>query len=623
MYVIGTAGHVDHGKSTLVEALTGIDPDRLREEKERGLTIDLGFAWLRLPGGNEVSIIDVPGHERFVNNMLAGVGGIDLALLVVAADESVMPQTREHLAILDLLKIKRGLVAITKRDLVDDDWLELVVADVEGVLEGTVLEGAPILPVSGVNGQGLSELVSTIEGSLQDTETRKDLGRPRLPIDRSFTMSGFGTVVTGTLVDGMLSVGQEVELAVSGRRSRVRGLQTHRQKLEKALPGSRVAVNLTGIAHEEIERGEVLTTPGWLRPTTAMDVRLKVLADAPRPIRHNRFVTVHSGSSETAGRVRLLETDRAQPGESTWAQIKLNKPLAVVKGDCFVIRSSRTTLGGGNIIDPHPPRHRRRYAPVLDRLTAMEEGTDREVLLRTIELSEPSEFGALVNRANLEPSAARVELQAMAEEKLVITLGRNDAGPGMVVFTGAGWASVAQQARDSLSTYHRQFPLRNGAPKEELRNRLGMTSQLANHAFARLVEDNVVVEEGTLVWLPAHQPALSPQQQRVADAYVKAARVQSLLATHGRSCRRRDTEPAGRGWQGRQGERDGGIRRFRLPGYGRDDIVADPRAGRNDGRRRQGHVEHQPQVRSGPHGLPGPAAHNAAGGRRPRSEIAG
>ncbi len=229
MYVIGTAGHVDHGKSTLVEALTGIDPDRLAEEKERGMTIDLGFAWMQLPNGNEVSIVDVPGHERFVNNMLAGVGGIDLAMLVVAADESVMPQTREHLAILDLLQIRRGLVAITKKDVVDEDWLELVATDVEDVLKGTSLEGSPIVSVSALTGDGLPELVTAIEGILDSTTQKRDLGRPRLPIDRSFTISGFGTVVTGTLIDGNLEVGEEMELVVSGHPARIRGLQTHRQ----------------------------------------------------------------------------------------------------------------------------------------------------------------------------------------------------------------------------------------------------------------------------------------------------------------------------------------------------------------------------------------------------------
>jgi selenocysteine-specific elongation factor len=543
MYVVGTAGHVDHGKSTLVKALTGIDPDRLKEEKEREMTIDLGFAWLRLPSGNEVSIIDVPGHERFVNNMLAGVGGIDLALLIVAADESVMTQTREHLAILDLIQIRQGLVVITKKDLVDADWLELVAADVEDAVKGTVMEGARIIPVSALTGEGLPELVAAIDGLLQQAPPKKDVGRPRLPIDRSFTIAGFGTVVTGTLIDGSLSVGQEVELVPAGRTTRIRGLQTHRTKVEKAAPGSRVAANLSGISHEEIARGEVLTIPGWLRPTTAMDVRLRVIPGAPNPVRHNMFVTVHTGSSEAVARIRLLGIIgahssaplQAEPGETTWAQLKLEAPLAVVKGDYFVIRSSEATLGGGNIVDPHARRHQRvgahGRAPLLERLEVMQAGTDRDVLLKSIEMAEPADFKALVARANLDPSAAQAELEAMASEGLVVALGRGmrDEGrgrgeslvPGIFIYTASGWSSVAQKARDILDAYHRQFPLRKGFPKEELRSRLGMTQQVFNHALPRLQADGAVVEEGALVKLPNHQPRLSPSQEKAAQDYIR------------------------------------------------------------------------------------------------------
>ena len=521
MYVVGTAGHVDHGKSTLVEALTGIDPDRLKEEKVRGMTIDLGFAWLTLPSGNEVSIVDVPGHERFVNNMLAGVGGIDLALLVVAADESVMPQTREHLAILDLLQIRRGLVAITKKDLVDQDWLDLVASEVEDVLEDTVLEGAPTVAVSPMTGDGMPELVAAIDGLLREAPPKRDLGRPRLPIDRSFTMSGFGTVVTGTLIDGSLNVGQEVELAVSARKARVRGLQTHRTKLEEAVPGSRVAANLTGVPHDEIRRGDVMATPGWLRPTTAMDVRLRVLADAPHALRHNMFVTVHSGSSEVIARLRLLESKTADPGETTWAQLKLNTPVAAVKGDYFVIRSNLTTLGGGEIVDPHARRHRRNYRPLLERLASMQTGSAREVLLKTIEVSEPAEFRALVNRANLQPAAATTEIEEMAEEKLVVIVGRRAPGPGVLVYTGGGWEALSRKARSFLDANHEQFPLRKGAPKEELRSRLKMAPQAFHDVLSMLGDDGVLVEEGNLVRSPGHVPNATEAQQAAIDQYLR------------------------------------------------------------------------------------------------------
>ena len=520
MHVIGTAGHVDHGKSTLVEALTGIDPDRLREEKERGMTIDLGFAWLELPSGNETSIVDVPGHERFVNNMLAGVGGIDLALLVVAADESVMPQTREHLAILDLLRIERGLVAVTKKDLVDEDWLSLVVADVEDLLKGTTLEGSPVVTVSATTRDGLPELVGTIDRLLQEAGPRKDLGRPRLPIDRAFTMSGFGTVVTGTLIDGRLEAGQEVELVLGGTTTRVRGLQTHRRKLEEATPGSRVAVNLSGVSPDRINRGEVLTVPGWLRPSSAMDVRLSVIPDAPRPVRHNMFVTVHTGSSEVLAQVRLLEGDRAEVGETTWAQLKLSEPLAIMKGDYFVIRSNRATLGGGNIVDPRPRRHRRRHTPILERLAVMEMGSEREILLKSIELSEPGEFRALVNRANLDPADAGAELEAMVSEGAAVALGKKKIGPGVLLYTAAGWAAVSDRARKALEDYYREHPLRKGEPKEEFRSRMGMTPSVFNAVFARLQEEGVAVEDGTMVRLPDRERKLTGAQQEAADAYL-------------------------------------------------------------------------------------------------------
>ncbi len=520
MYVIATAGHVDHGKSTLVQAMTGIDPDRLLEEKERGLTIDLGFAWLTLPSGKETSIVDVPGHERFVSNMLAGVSGIDLALLVVAADESVMPQTREHLAILDLLSVRRGLVAITKRDLVDDAWLELVMADVEDALEGATLEGSRLVPVSAATGDGLDDLAAAIDSQLQETESRKDLGRPRLPIDRSFSMSGFGTVVTGTLVDGNLSVGQEAELAPSGRRTRIRGLQSHKHKLDSVPPGRRTAVNLAGIAPSEVARGDVLTAPGWLRPTDAMDVRLRVIPDAPRAVRHNMFVTVHTGSSEVVGRLRLLENDRLEPGDAAWAQIKTEQPIAVVKGDCFVIRSNQTTLGGGNVVELHARRHRRRHAPVLERLELMLQGSDRDVLLKSIEASEPAEIEALVNRANMEPSAARAELRRMAVEGLVVPLGNGSFARGEPVYTAAGWDDLAGRTAAFLDGYHASHPLRPGAPREELRSRLKLPPHLFNQAVPRLVDGGVLAERDSVVHRPGHRPRPSPAQAAAAERYV-------------------------------------------------------------------------------------------------------
>ena len=290
MSCIGTAGHIDHGKSTLVKALTGIDPDRLAEEKARGMTIDLGFAWLTLPGGREVSIVDVPGHEGFIKNMLAGVGGIDAALLVIAADEGVMPQTREHLAILDLLHVPRGVVALTKADLVDEDWIEMVREEVAEVLLPTTLAGSAIIPLSAYTGQGLPELIAELERLLNEAQERQNIARPRLPIDRVFTMTGFGTVVTGTLLDGIFKTGQEVEALPQGTKMRIRTLQTHRHTVEIAHPGSRVAINLANVPRSELQRGNVVTLPGQFQPTVLIDARVQLLPDAARPLSHNTQV---------------------------------------------------------------------------------------------------------------------------------------------------------------------------------------------------------------------------------------------------------------------------------------------------------------------------------------------
>jgi len=309
MFVLGTAGHIDHGKSVLVQALTGIDPDRLREEKERGMTIDLGFAWLKLPSGREVGIVDVPGHERFIKNMLAGVGGIDLALLIVAANEGVMPQTKEHLAILDLLGVKRGTVVITKKDLVDEEWLSLVTMEVEELIKPTTLSEAPIVTISALTGEGLPSLISAIDELLSSTEPRRDIGRPRLSIDRVFTISGSGTVVTGTLIDGSLSRGQEVEILPPSLKTRLRGLQTHKARIDTASPGSRVATNLTGVATLQLKRGDVLTNPGWLVPTTMLDAKLRLLPYLRRPLRHNATVSFHTGTAEAMAKVRMLDKE--------------------------------------------------------------------------------------------------------------------------------------------------------------------------------------------------------------------------------------------------------------------------------------------------------------------------
>ena len=523
MYVIGTAGHVDHGKSTLVKALTDIDPDRLPQEKEREMTIDLGFAWLTLPSGREVSIVDVPGHERFIKNMLAGVGGIDLALLVVAADESVMPQTREHLAILDILQVKEGLVVVTKSDLVDPELVELVKAEVEDVLVGTTFEGSPMLAVSAYTGQGLEELKSAIDTVLDSTEARADLGRPRLPVDRSFTVAGFGTVVTGTLIDGNLSVGQEVQLVLSGEKGRVRGLQSHRKKVDNADPGRRLAVNLSGIDREEIQRGEVITTSEWLRPTTRLDARLKLVQDAPRPLKHNENVTFHLLTSETPARVRLLDVEQIGPGEEGWAQLHMRYPTPAVKGDLFVLRSSDTTLGGGKVVDPYPRRrHRRFISTVLQRLTAMEEGTGEEALLNALEHYGPLDLNVLAQRANLLLEDALSQTRDLAQEGRVVLLGDASVQPDTLVYSTPAWEGLKGKASAALEAYHKQYPLRKGIPREELRGRLGLSQQAFPWALERLAREGAIEEEGALVRGAGHRVSLTPPQTTRVEEYLRS-----------------------------------------------------------------------------------------------------
>lgn len=517
MRVIGTAGHVDHGKSTLVQALTGINPDRLKEEQEREMTIDLGFAWITLPSGREVSIVDVPGHEDFIKNMLAGVGGIDLALLVVAADESVMPQTREHLAILDLLRVPQSVVALTKVDLVDDpEWLELVQVELEETLAGTVLERAPVIPVSARTGAGLDTLRATLDRLLAEATPRADLGRPRLPVDRAFTISGFGTVVTGTLTDGSFAVGDEVEILPSGRRGRIRGLQSHKHKVARAVPGRRVAINLSGIEVAEVQRGDVVARPGTYTATTLIDVALHLLPDADRALRHNQELDFFSGASEVPSHVRLIGTRELAPGERGFAQLRLARPVTLARGDRFIVRqpSPSRTLGGGVILDAHPGRRWRRFRPdSLQRFRLLAEGSPADLLLQRLQASEPTDGATL--RKNL-PFPAETTDAALAQ---LLEEGRARRLDDGSLLSATGWTRLTAEMTAALADYHRQFPLRLGMPREELASRLNLKPK----PFAALLTEaeGLLVESGGVVRLPEHEVRLSPEQ---------GAQVEALLA---------------------------------------------------------------------------------------------
>jgi len=513
--VIGTAGHVDHGKSALVLALTGIDPDRLREEKERGLTIDLGFAWFTLPGGEPVGVIDVPGHRDFIENMLAGVGSIDATLFVVAADESVMPQTREHLAILDLLEIETGVVAITKTDLVDsDEWLDLVVEDVAETLAGTVLQDAPIVLTSAETGRGLDELLHVLEEVLSERRPHADRGRPRLPVDRVFC-----AVVTGTLIDGTFEVGQEVTIQPQGLTARIRGLQTHKEKIQQAVPGSRVAINLSGVGTEQLKRGDVVASGDWLQGTTLVDVQMRYLPEilwsdlgqlAQRPLRHNTRLKFYTGAAEVMGRVRLLGQDVLLPEQVGWVQLELQEPVAMVRGDHYIVRlpSPPTTVGGGTIVDPYPGRkHRRFRSRVVGSISTQ----------FTMDLLEDAGLG----------DAAADTLTQLVEEGRILVLGREDdlTGQGVdqslpdaaIVTSSEWWSSLIDRAASALASYHRRLPLRRGMPREALRSTLKLPSQTFEAAMARMESEGIVVDQAATVRLPSHTVELTPQQSERVD----------------------------------------------------------------------------------------------------------
>ena len=519
MYVLGTAGHVDHGKSVLVHALTGIDPDRLPEEKRREMTIDLGFAWFKLPDGREVGFVDVPGHERFIKNMIAGVAGIDLALLIIAADEGVMPQTREHLAILDLLNVNRGLVVITKKDLVDEEGLELVALEADELIKGSTLAQTPIVAVSAITGEGLPDLIATISHLLDVTPPRRDIDRPRLPIDRVFTMRGFGTVVTGTLIDGKLQVGQEIEILPLGLKTHIRSLETHQRKLDTAHPGSRVAANLARLTTEKPKRGMVITTPGWLKPAQFLDVKLRVVPNLPHDVTHNMSVTFYSGTSEVGAKVRLLDREKLRVGERGWAQLKLARTVVVTKGDLFIIRSPQGTLGGGEIVDTHPRRHRRFHPAVIQNLEARKEGTPEDILLATLEASGASELEEALLQCHFDKVESKKALESLVKRKQVVVIGTEDIH--QLLFFRGHWEHLIKEVTALVQSYHFQFPLRRGMPKVELKSQLRKMPRYFDGILQKLVGEGVLVEEGTTVSLPSHSVRLSQGQQAKVDAFLK------------------------------------------------------------------------------------------------------
>ena len=515
MYILGTAGHVDHGKSTLIEAITGTHPDRLQEEREREMSIVLGFDSFTLPDGKGISIVDVPGHRDFIENMLSGIGGIDACLFVIAADEGVMPQTREHLAILDLLEVGTGVIALTKVDLVDDqEWLDLVESEIKELTSNTVLKEAPIQRVSAKTKEGIPELLDAISLALETQNPRVDLGRPRLSVDRIFSMAGFGSVVTGTLLDGKFNVGDEVILLPSGEKGRIRGLQTHNQKVESVGPGRRTAVNISGIETKLILRGDLVAHPGDYNSTRRLDVSFRCLSDIEGSLKHNMETKLFLGADEVIARIRLLGVESLKPGGNAWLQLETEEPVVAVRGDRFILRrpSPSETLGGGVVLDPFPPyRHKRFDDQILNQLEALSGGDPGDVLLQAVTRIGAGAVDEVLKSSGLEEKTAREIMAQLVEEKILILVGK---GKSQLVTARSSWEDQKNRVLHMIKAYHKDYPLRPGISREELKSQMKMDAMV----FDRLIESSIqageIIQQGPTIAVKDFQIAYSADQEK-------------------------------------------------------------------------------------------------------------
>ena len=523
MRVIGTAGHVDHGKSTLIAALTGTHPDRLIEEQKREMTIELGFAWLTLPGGEEIGIVDVPGHRDFIGNMLAGVGGIDAVMLLIAADEGVMPQTREHLAILDLLQITKGIIVLSKIDLVDDtDWLDLVELDIRNIVTGTSLSDAPIVRVSSRKKIGLDNLLTSLKETLIMCPDRVDYGRPRLPIDRVFSIAGFGTVVTGTLIDGIFTTGEEIEIIPRNKKGRIRGLQTHKNKEEQALPGSRTAINISGINTDEIERGNLVVHRNQYKPTRLIDVSVKLLSNISAPVKHGTEVKVFLGTSEIMAKIRLLGTEKLDPGKQGWLQLELNEPTIAVRGDRFILRkpSPGETIGGGVVVEPFPKSRYKRFSiETIRNLETLLKGSPTDILYNACSVNGPGLSNEIIKKTGLDQTEAYSAFEDLSRTGLLISLddGNKTSLNGGMVITKDHLTSITDQIELIINNFHSKYPLKTGIAREELKSRLKLDTPVFNLIIGKLIADKKVLDQGSIVKRPDFKIQFSDEMMAKKD----------------------------------------------------------------------------------------------------------
>lgn len=505
--ILGTAGHIDHGKSSLVKALTGTDPDRLKEEKARGITLDLGFASLDLPNGNRLGIVDVPGHEGLIKNMLAGVGGIDIVMLVIAADEGIMPQTREHLAICDLLRVKTGLIALTKTDMVEKDWLALVQDEIRDFVKGTFLEKTSIVPVSSKTGENLPALIAELAKLSNEVPPKSSKGILRLPIDRVFTMKGFGTVVTGTLLSGSISTEQEVEILPKGITTRVRGIQTHNQAVQRSLAGQRTAVNLQGVDKDQLSRGDTVVNPGFFSPAKTLDAKLDLLAQSPRTLKTGARVRFYNTTQEAVGRITLLGANELAPGESAFVQLRLEQSVLVQHGDRYILRfySPMETLGGGVVLNPRTRRHKAStMQESLKKLGALERGTLAEKL---------GLFIAGKGLAGMEEAeaigAVAADKQEIVSALSSLTQNRTALRLDTLFVHASHVAQLDEKVIALIRQFHKDNPLKPGLDKEELRGmlRLRLAPKVLNLALDGLVKRKQIEAEGSKLRMPGFKPS--------------------------------------------------------------------------------------------------------------------
>ncbi len=523
-FVIGTAGHIDHGKTSMVIQLTGKDTDWLKEEKERGMTIDLGFAFL----GDNITIIDVPGHEKFIRNMVAGVSTIDSVLLVIAADDGVMPQTKEHLDILNLLQIKQGIIVVSKTDVVESDWTELVIEDIRELVKDTFLENAPVIKISSETGEGIPELKTEILNQLKKITSRRDKGVFRLPIDRVFSMKGFGTVVAGTVMSGHLSIDQTVELLPHGIKARVRGLEIHEHKVTEVNIGDRAAVNLAGVEKEMIGRGDVLTEPDFYKPTRFFDAKFYLLKSNPKKLKHNARVRIHLGTSEVIGRISILDKEQLDPGEMAYAQFRLEKPVVADFDDRFVVRhySPVFTIGGGKILNAHPRKYKRFSKEVIQRFELLEQGDATRIIEQFLLGKKYSAFSIkeICLQISISESDAEKHIHELVTSNQIYPIRDKSQ---IVYLHQFYYHDIRERIKQSLDVYHSQNPALRGMSKTELKVALGVIidQEIFNKILEDLNQENVTTYFDSKIALYTHEPKFSDKEMQVmnqiADLYLK------------------------------------------------------------------------------------------------------